>query len=200
MTLLYANRWTRRALLIMQTEALRALTPGVDFGTGLKVRGWPIVRLARDSRVVFGCNLVLVSNSYFSEPGVNHPCIIRTLRPSARIIVGDDVGMSGCSVCAAEQVTIGNCCLFGANTLVTDSDFHPVEPEGRRYRRDNVRVSPVRIGDNVFVGAGAMILKGVTIGENAVIGAGSVVTSDVPADTIAAGVPARPVGPVTGDH
>ena len=45
-----------------------------------------------------------------------------------------------------------------------------------------------------------MILKGVTIGENAVIGAGSVVTSDVPADTIAAGVPARPVGPVTGDH
>jgi len=197
--LLYGNRWTRKALLGLQTEALRILTPGVEFGSGLSVAGWPIVRLAAGSQVVFGRNLMLVSTSYLSEPGVNHPCIIRTLRPEARIIVGDDVGMSGSSICAAEEVRIGSCCLLGANVLVTDSDFHPIEPEGRRYRRDNVRVSPVHIGDNVFLGAGAMILKGVTIGENAVIGAGSVVTSDVPPNTVAAGAPARPIGSVTPD-
>lgn len=199
MTLLYANRWTRKALLVAQTEALRALTPGVEFGAGLDVRGWPIVRLATGSRVVVGRNLTLVSSSYFSEPGVNHPCVIRTLRPGARIIVGDDVGMSGCSICAAEEVTIGSCCLLGANAFITDSDFHPVEPENRRYRRENVRISPVHIGDNVFVGTGAMILKGVNIGENAVIGAGSVVTSDVPSNAVASGVPARQVGTVTDD-
>lgn len=199
MTLLYTNRWTRTALLVAQTEALRVLTPQAEFGAGLDVRGWPIVRLAAESRAVFGRNLTLVSTSYFSEPGVNHPCIIRTLRHGARIIVGDDVGMSGCSICAAEQVTIGNCCLLGANALVSDTDFHPIEPAGRRYRHDNVRVSPVSIGDNVFVGAGAMILKGVTIGENAVIGAGSVVTTDIPRNAIAAGVPAVPVGSVTLD-
>ena len=118
MTLLYGNRWTRKALLVTQTEALRALTPGVEFGPGLEVRGWPIVHLAVDSRVVFGCNLVLVSTSYFSEPGVNHPCIIRTLGQGARITVGDDVGISGCSICAAEEVTIGSCCLLGANAQV----------------------------------------------------------------------------------
>jgi acetyltransferase-like isoleucine patch superfamily enzyme len=197
MTLLYTNRLTRKALLSLQTAALRALRPAVEFGPGLNVRGWPIVRLAADSRVVFGRNLALISTSYFSEPGVNHPCIVRTLRPGARIIVGDDVGMSGCSVCAAQEVTIGDCCLLGANVLVTDSDFHPIAPEGRRYRHDNVLVAPVHIGDNVFVGAGAMILKGVTIGENSVIGAGSVVTSDIPSNTIAAGVPASAVGVVT---
>ena len=199
MTLLYANRWTRKALLDLQTRAVRALAPAVEFGAGLSVGGMPIVRLAAGSRVVFGRNLTLISTSYFSEPGVNHPCIIRTLRPGAQIIVGDDVGMSGCSICAAEEVTIGSDCLLGANVLVTDTDFHPLEPQGRRYRRDNVPVSPVHIGDNVFVGTGAMILKGVTIGENAVIGAGSVVTGDIPSNTVAAGVPARSIGTVTGD-
>ena len=59
--------------------------------------------------------------------------------------------------------------------------------------QDNVRTAPVAIGDNVFIGARSLVLKGVEIGDNAVVGAGSVVTSDVPVNAVVAGVPARVV-------
>ena len=62
--------------------------------------------------------------------------------------------------------------------------------------RANRVTRPVLIGDNVFIGAQSIILKGVTIGENAIIGAGSVVTQDVPANAIAAGNPCKVVGSV----
>ena len=64
---------------------------------------------------------------------------------------------------------------------------HPVNPEMRRY----MYADPVTIGDNCWIGAGAVICPGVTIGKNSVIGAGSVVTADIPADSVAVGSPCR---------
>jgi hypothetical protein len=57
---------------------------------------------------------------------MNRPCIVRALEPGARITVCDRVGMSGCAICAAEEVTIGDCCLLGANMLATASDIHSI--------------------------------------------------------------------------
>jgi len=86
------------------------------------------------------------------------------------------------------QIFVGSHVMFGPNvTVVTAS--HPIEPElrarGLQYNRD------VHIGENVWIGAGAVILPGVRIGENAVIGAGSIVTKDIPANVVAVGNPCR---------
>ncbi|MEV6632545.1 DapH/DapD/GlmU-related protein [Actinoplanes sp. NPDC051470] len=66
---------------------------------------------------------------------------------------------------------------------------HPVDPEPRRAKWEAAR--PIVIGDNVWLGSGAIVLAGVTIGENTVVGAGAVVTRDLPANVVAAGSPAR---------
>ena len=88
------------------------------------------------------------------------------------------------------NIYIGDYVQFGPNVTITTAG-HPIEPhlrrQGLQYNAD------VRIGDNVWIGAGVQILPGVTIGANTVIGAGSVVTRDIPAGVVAVGVPCRVV-------
>jgi maltose O-acetyltransferase len=85
-------------------------------------------------------------------------------------------------------ITIGSNVKIGTNVqLLTPT--HPVEPQLRLQRLEAAK--PIVIGDNVWIGSGAMVLAGVTIGENSVIGAGSVVTKDVPPNVVAVGNPAR---------
>jgi maltose O-acetyltransferase len=85
-------------------------------------------------------------------------------------------------------ITIGEDCQLGPNVqLLTPT--HPLEPQPRRDKLEAAR--PIAIGDNVWLGGGAIVLPGVTIGDNSVIGAGSVVTKDVPAHVVAVGNPAR---------
>ena len=85
--------------------------------------------------------------------------------------------------------------MIGPNVTIATA-AHPILPALRKKAAQyNL---PVRIGDNVWIGAGAIILPGVTIGENSVIGAGSVVTKDIPANVVAVGNPCRvlrPIGP-----
>ncbi len=86
------------------------------------------------------------------------------------------------------HIYVGDNVMFGPNVTVAAA-AHPVDPELRR--RGLQYNMPVRIGANAWIGAGAIILPGVTIGENAVIGAGSVVTRDIPANVVAVGDPCR---------
>lgn len=196
MTILYSIPNLRGAVVRLQSRVF-FLLHRAQFAAGLSIFGWPVVSFTSGSHVSFGSNLTLISDSHFSEPGVNHPCVLRTLQAGANLRVGDNVGMSGCTICAAESVIIGDNCLIGANAFIADTDFHPVHAAGRSWRRDGVGTAPVAIGKNVFLGANALVLKGVTIGDNAVVGAGSVVTADVPANTVVAGSPARVVGAVS---
>lgn len=84
-------------------------------------------------------------------------------------------------------ITIGQDCLFAPNVTITTTG-HPADPE---LRKTGMYSFPVTIGNNVWMGAGAIILPGVTIGDNTIIGAGSVVTKDIPANVIAFGTPCK---------
>ncbi|MFF0203868.1 sugar O-acetyltransferase [Streptomyces sp. NPDC005017] len=87
-------------------------------------------------------------------------------------------------------ITVGEDCQIGPNVqLLTPT--HPLEPKPRRDKLEAAK--PITIGDNVWLGGGAIVCPGVTIGDNSVIGAGAVVTRDIPANVVAVGNPARPV-------
>ncbi|MDZ4200271.1 MAG: acyltransferase, partial [Kiritimatiellia bacterium] len=96
---------------------------------------------------------------------------------------------------ARNRITIGNHVRLGGNVRIFDHDFHSLDPEKRQGGEDftDVQTAPVTIGNDVFIGANALILKGVTLGDRAIIGAGSVVTCRVPAGEIWAGNPARKI-------
>jgi acetyltransferase-like isoleucine patch superfamily enzyme len=173
---------------------------GVHLGGAVVAYGQPIVTVFPGAMVSLGDRVVLCSHPTYSALGVAGPVILRAMRPGAKLSVGDDSGLSGTVICAAVSVVIGRQCLFGANVKVFDTDFHALNPEGRRHESDWARIkcAPVTIGDNVFLGTGAMVCKGVSIGDGCVIGAGSVVTADIPAYSVAAGNPARVIGTVFG--
>ena len=109
------------------------------------------------------------------------------------ISVGSGVFMNfGCIVLDVVAVEIGDMTQIGPGVQILTAD-HPREPELRAQGLEFGR--PIRIGRNVWIGGGALIMPGVTIGDDALIGAGSVVTRDVPAGATVAGNPARVLVP-----
>jgi maltose O-acetyltransferase len=96
----------------------------------------------------------------------------------------------GLVILDAAKVTFGDDVLVGPGVLISTAS-HPLEPDLRVKGIETAR--PITIGNNVWIGMGAMILDGVTIGDNAVIGAGAVVNKDVLTNTVVAGVPAQPI-------
>jgi len=165
----------------------------VRLGSGVRVLGRPIIDRAPGSRISIGAGSLLISRAASTALGVSRPVILRTLLPNAELSIGFDVGMSGTTICAAHSITIGDRALLGADVLVADTDFHEVDVVPRRHLpiptpREADRVV---IGDDAFVGARTIVLRGATIGDRSVIGAGSVVTGDIPPGVVAAGNPCR---------
>lgn len=110
---------------------------------------------------------------------------------TASIEVGDGVKINNNAVIIAERtcIRIGENTLIGPEFSAADSDFHDLH-HARRIAGTH-ECKPINIGRNVFIGSRVMVLKGVTIGDDAVIAAGAVVVSDIPARSIAGGVPAK---------
>jgi acetyltransferase-like isoleucine patch superfamily enzyme len=118
------------------------------------------------------------------------------LRPAPEFRVGDGSFIGhDCGFHIATAVTIGKHCLLARGVRVYDFDGHPIDAARRRagesFPPDNSK--PVVIGDDAWIGTGAIIVKGVTIGPRSIVAAGAVVTKDVPADVVVAGNPARVV-------
>lgn len=167
---------------------------------GWRLYGRPRFRVrGANARIRIGERLGARSCSHGNSIGVFQPVIITAWGRNAQVDIGDDVAVSGCSITAEERITIGNRVMVGAGALILDSDAHPLDPQ-ERFKGGCARTAPILIEDDVFVGARAIVLKGVHIGKGAVVAAGAVVVKDVPAYTIVGGNPARPIGyvPVAG--
>ncbi len=116
----------------------------------------------------------------------------RIVVDSGTLTIGHATNVNGLGtrILVADEVTIGAYCTFSWDVQIMDNDFHTMVVDGQA----RPSVGPVRIGDHVWIGTRAVILKGVTIGDGAVVAAGAVVTKDVPAGAVVAGMPARVVG------
>ena len=166
---------------------------GIHWGCDWRFYGVPIIQKHRRSWMSFGPGLRLRSSVRSNPVGPNHPVVLCTWEEGARLEAGADFFMTGGTLCAAERIIIGSHVSVGANTIIVDTDFHPLDPDLRRLSPAEAKSAPVVIEDNAFIGMNCLVLKGVTIGQDSVVGAGSVVTRDVPPRTIVAGNPAKGV-------
>lgn len=176
---------------------LTLIARGVSGAAGVRLHGRPRLFSSHRGSITLGQRVVLTSRHSANTLDARGPCILRTV-DGGTIDVGDDVGMTAATISSMNSVTIGRRCLLGAGVVITDFDHHNFEVahSERRFAglpRPNRR-DAVKIGDDAFIGARSIVLKGVTIGEGAVVGAGSVVTRDIPPLTIAAGNPCVVVG------
>jgi acetyltransferase-like isoleucine patch superfamily enzyme len=125
------------------------------------------------------------------------------IEPTGLLEIGDDSVLVGGIFMCAERITVGQRVIISYNVTIADSDFHPLDselrkqdaiansPEGDLSQRPPLVTKPVAIGDDVWIGIGAIILKGVHIGAGARIGPGAVVTCNVPPGASVCGNPAR---------
>ena len=108
-----------------------------------------------------------------------------------RVEIGSKTVMGQeCTISAYQRVRIGDECVIADRAMFIDFDHGIVEVE-RPIRSQGIYKRDVEVGNNVWIGYGACILRGVSVGDNSVIGTNSVVTKDVPANTVVGGIPAR---------
>lgn len=164
---------------------------GANIGCNCKIYQGFNILIKRGGKCNIGDNFVMQSGSYFNP-------LVRCLKSSIYIgsegdlKVGDNTGFSAACIWCVNSITIGNYVDIGANCIIMDNDAHNLDYRIRRNSsKDVAKSAPIVIGDDVLIGTGSIILKGVTIGARSIIGAGSVVTKSIPADCIAAGNPCR---------
>lgn len=107
------------------------------------------------------------------------------IRIGSKSVLGEEITFS-----TYEEISIGRECIIADRVMFIDFDHIVADPE-QAIRKQGLYSKPVRVGNNVWIGYGACILRGVTIGDGAVVGTNAVVTKDVPANAIVGGIPAK---------
>lgn len=105
-----------------------------------------------------------------------------SVKKGASLMLGSGFINSNCEIRCSESISIGENVAIAPDVIIRDSDDHQIV--------GSKKSPPIKIGNHVWIGTRAMILKGVSVGDNSVIAAGSIVTHDVPSNCLVAGVPA----------
>lgn len=181
----------KRIVGIVHTK-WRLIGNGVEY-ENYRIVGTPILEISGNGKIVFGNNIQMNNGLLDNQIGYNTPCIFRAENGS--ITIGEDVGLSQTTMVAKDaDISIGNDVKIGGGVKIYTTDFHSLNFKERRNVEDDFRYrksASITIEDDCFIGAGVIILKGVTIGARSVIGAGSVVVKSLPPDCIAAGNPCK---------
>lgn len=152
---------------------------GCKIGKNFTAMGRPGINRKRGSAIILGDHVTLCSSGMANPVAEGGRCRLATLSPDARIILHDRVGISSTVICAATHVEIGEGTIIGGGVLIMDTDFHPRNTDGSWGSDPRAVSQPVVIGKNCFIGAKAIILKGVKLGDGVVIGAGAVITRNI---------------------
>ena len=176
---------------ILNSLKIRMFNHNIRIGVGYKIKGDFCLTVGKNSTIVIGKRLKIYSNSHLNPISKGQGSVICT-ENFAKLIIGNDVGMSSVCIWVHKKIEIGDNVKIGACTTILDSDCHSLDYRLRRGVDDMKfkKKSNVYIGNDVLIGANCVILKGVTIGDRSIIGAGSVVTKSIPSDEIWAGNPA----------
>lgn len=165
---------------------------GCVCGKNFKIDGKLWLWAQRKGVIQIGDNVRINSRFGSNLVGLTNPAVFQCLGDGT-ISIGNHTGMSSVVLSARSGIKIGCHVKMGGNVRIFDHDYHSLDYEVRRDAlRDGAeaRSRTVVIGDDVFIGTNAIILKGVTVGERSIIQAGAVVTCDVPPDEIWGGNPA----------
>ncbi len=158
----------------------------------VKFNGFTVIYAFPDSQIKFvGKGQVINSQPLSNLVGLYQRVII-VARYGGKVSIGAETGISGSTIYAMDSITIGNRVNIGGNCKIIDNDFHPLQGSKRHPQKsEDIKKRPIVIGDDCFIGANSIILKGTTLGKNCVVGAGSVVSGTWPDNSIIAGNPAR---------
>ncbi len=168
--------WPVRAVYAAKRAYYRLRYRRLTLGADVQIRGR--IRLRRGVRVTIGDRCRVNKYVRFAGPG--------------RIVVGADGLLNDSWIGCWSEIRIGNRCLLSDCQLV-DNDFHRVSPQHRHDPPGPDTCAPIAVDDNVWIGTGALVLKGVHIGTDSVIGAATVVRRDVPAGCVVIGNPQQVV-------
>mgnify|MGYP001499525922 CR=1 FL=1 len=172
---------------------------GIKIGKEGSVNGLPIFRKTPGSTFTIGKNYRILSTFSSNLHGLNRKTMFNTISPNASLSIGDNCGFSATVIACSHSIKIGNRVLVGANTTISDTDSHSINYKERHPDyygirepgwKEDIKLAPIVIEDDVFIGMNTLVLKGVTIGKGSVIGAGSIVSKSIPPNVIAAGNPA----------
>ncbi|MEM9422181.1 MAG: acyltransferase [Pseudomonadota bacterium] len=191
----------RRIQRLSVSKRYLGLATYMDVATRVRVQSGAKIAFEDEGFLVFGMErssyrFWASPSSYYME---ENACVtVRGYNQVGRgsllwVLKGGKVELNGATtngqnkIIAKERVTIGKDTQIAFGATISDHDFHKTYTNNQA----NVETAPVTIGENVWIGMDATILKGVTVGDGAIIAAGAVVTKDVPAKCLAAGVPAK---------
>lgn len=179
-----------------------------QYGKNLLLKGCPFIYNKKGAQLSIGDNCVIKSSFLSNLVGLYQKTVIVTRDKNAKIVIGNNVGMSGVTIYARKSITIGDNTCIGGNTKILDNDFHPIEWEKRNKlladpkggnTTELIPAKEIVIGKNCFIGCNVIILKGTKLGDGCVVGAGAVVSGEFAENSVIVGNPARVIREITCD-